>query len=174
MKRRTDLTGQRFGRLVAAEPIARPAGMTGTGWWRLDCDCGGEHRSTLGNLRAAQREGRAMSCAGCRTERRGVPRGPVGPNRPRSEATGYKNAHRRVREARGRAADHLCRCGQPAIDWAYLHGATSEAIGRVRTGGQDYALAYSNDPAHYAPMCRSCHRAFDGAASFIAALGRAA
>lgn len=55
MRPRTDITGQRFGRLVAIQYIPR------IGKWLCQCDCGNYTESTYGNLNA----GRMVSC-GCK------------------------------------------------------------------------------------------------------------
>lgn len=51
-----DLTGQRFGRLVALGIAGRDNGVI----WRCRCDCGQEHRAKAGHLRS----GSVVSC-GC-------------------------------------------------------------------------------------------------------------
>lgn len=71
----------------------------------------------------------------------------------------YVNAHERIRRRRGKASAQECvRCGGQAYDWAYNNDspdpdAITDQAGRV----------YSNDPAFYIPMCRTCHRKFDEA-----------
>ena len=63
------------------------------------------------------------------------------------EPIGYFGRHRRVRMARGRAADQLCvGCGCQARDWAQIHGTTGENV------------------ADYRPMCKRCHFAYDDVA----------
>lgn len=57
---------------------------------------------------------------------------------------GYFGCHRRVRTARGRAADQVCECGKRARHWAHIH---------------------DTDPAdvqNYKPMCQPCHYRYDG------------
>ena len=55
--KRLDLTGQRFGKLTAVEPL----GKTGDAYkWRCRCDCGGECEVAVANLR----NGHTQSC-GC-------------------------------------------------------------------------------------------------------------
>ena len=57
-----DLTGQRFGRLVAIRQIPMPYNMKyHTAWWELKCDCGNLHSASAGNLK----RGKVKSC-GCR------------------------------------------------------------------------------------------------------------
>lgn len=56
--RKLDLTGQRFGMLVALELMGR--NERGMARWRCRCDCGAEAVKTLGNLRS----GHSKSC-GC-------------------------------------------------------------------------------------------------------------
>ena len=76
---------------------------------------------------------------------------------PRRDAVAYQTAHHRVEDAKGRPDQHLCQtCGAPAKEWAYDHADPNELrcpLGRP----------YSLDPAHYFPMCVSCHRRFDHA-----------
>ncbi len=56
---RADITGQRFCRLVAVRPVASDA--RGNVIWLTKCDCGGETRSSVNNLRKGQR-----GCIQCR------------------------------------------------------------------------------------------------------------
>ncbi len=56
--RRLDLTGQRFGKLTALEPVGQGPG--GTYKWRCRCDCGRECAAAVANLR----NGHTRSC-GC-------------------------------------------------------------------------------------------------------------
>lgn len=71
----------------------------------------------------------------------------------------YIGAHRRVFWSKGRASEHACvECGGPAKQWAYDHGDPNELIG---DHGPNKGLRYSADPAHYQPMCASCHRRLD-------------
>lgn len=53
-----DITGLRFGKLVAVERIGRNS--AGAVLWRLQCDCGGETTSTTGNFRAGNK--RSCKC----------------------------------------------------------------------------------------------------------------
>jgi predicted XRE-type DNA-binding protein len=55
----------------------------------------------------------------------------------------YHNTHYAVRTARGRASEHICECGNPAVDWAHIHDTDP------------------NDPVNYTPKCRSCHMFYD-------------
>lgn len=82
----------------------------------------------------------------------------VSPGPPRRAVVTYSAAHYRVRTARGLASALTCaHCPEQAVDWAYDHrdpaARTELHRGRV--------IAYSCDPAHYLPMCRSCHAVFD-------------
>lgn len=62
MPRAIDITGQRFGRLVA---LAREGSQKNEGWtWRCVCDCGSEVVSTSRNLRS----GNTRSCGCLRRE----------------------------------------------------------------------------------------------------------
>ncbi len=70
----------------------------------------------------------------------------------------YSGAHMRVREVKGRAAENTCAvCLYPAFHWSYDHADPDEIVG-VR-GGRE--VRYSADPAHYMPMCASCHKVTD-------------
>ena len=63
------------------------------------------------------------------------------------DTLGYFGCHRRVRTARGRAADQACvQCAGPARHWAHIHD-TDPA-----------------DPQNYQPMCQKCHWAYDDVA----------
>lgn len=56
-EKRRDLTGNRYGRLVALLPLARTKGNT---WWMCQCDCGEQKRVRLDRLVS----GETISC-GC-------------------------------------------------------------------------------------------------------------
>ena len=60
-----DLTGQRFGRLVAVEPARAPGGVRG---WRCRCACGGQTVVPTGGLRY----GSVTSCGCARRESLGL------------------------------------------------------------------------------------------------------
>jgi hypothetical protein len=71
------------------------------------------------------------------------------------ESPSYGTMHQRLGYVRGRASAHPCaRCGGPAREWAYDHEDT-DALTDPR------GRRYSADPAHYVPLCVSCHRTFD-------------
>ena len=73
------------------------------------------------------------------------------------EDVSYNTAHRRVAEAKGRAALHICvECGGQAQEWAYDHADPNVRIasGNPRIEG----MLYSLNPDHYQPMCKSCHQ----------------
>ena len=56
----------------------------------------------------------------------------------------YAARHHRVYRERGSAGDHACAdCGQPADEWAQVHGTTGTEAG------------------DYEPRCVKCHRAYD-------------
>lgn len=76
---------------------------------------------------------------------------------------GYPAAHDRVARERGPASAHACEhcAAKPAEDWAYDHQDPNE---RIATQGPAANCRYSADPAHYIPLCKSCHRRFDNAA----------
>lgn len=128
-----DLTGKRFGSLVARERIGNK--------WRCDCDCGETCVAPVADLNRAMR----VTCG-------------IKANHHRDDI-GYGTAHDRVRALKGSASNHPCLgCNSPAHHWSYdhqdPHELTSEA---AHTAG----LSYSLNPKHYGPRCASCHRRFD-------------
>ena len=52
----------------------------------------------------------------------------------------YKAVHKRLEAEFGRAATHVCPCGERALDWAF-----------------DDPDGYSTDLSKYTALCRSCH-----------------
>ena len=62
MPKKQDLTGMRFGRLVAIEPVGQAKNRSVL--WRCKCDCGGERIVTQGNLHM----GSVRSCGCLRKE----------------------------------------------------------------------------------------------------------
>jgi hypothetical protein len=78
--------------------------------------------------------------------------------RVRHPIVGIAQAHQRIRESRGPASAYQCIgvCNGQARDWAYQHNDPDELWSKHYP-----ARPYSLDPARYAPMCRSCHKAYD-------------
>ncbi|MBO5663596.1 MAG: hypothetical protein J6V82_04430 [Clostridia bacterium] len=69
-----DLTGQRYGRLVAIKRITRPSQMKNrSAWWLFKCDCGAEFKTNANNVRS----GRIKSC-GCWQRERLLTHGKTG------------------------------------------------------------------------------------------------
>lgn len=69
----------------------------------------------------------------------------------------YKRIHADVRSVKGDAGTKPCEwCGRPADEWAYDHRDPNE----VFAGGY---LFSETTTAHYFPLCRRDHRAFDAA-----------
>lgn len=92
--------------------------------------------------------------------------GPVEMLMGTDDSVGYAGAHQRVRRLIGPASDHLCvcGCGEQAAEYAYQGGCPRERWELVtKNDGREKPtlLAYSPDPARYAPMAASCHRRFD-------------
>lgn len=58
---------------------------------------------------------------------------------------GYTAKHARVGRARGKASEYSCAdgCGNQAQDWSQTHGTTGD------------------EPEHYEPRCRKCHKTYD-------------
>jgi len=79
------------------------------------------------------------------------------------EAVSYAGAHARVYAARGPASAHAClHCGKAAQEWAYDHtDPDGKTEVRARDGRAPSPVPYSTDPAHYIPLCRTCHLKFD-------------
>lgn len=70
------------------------------------------------------------------------------------DAVTYSGMHIRVRNARGRAAEHECvHCGSAAEQWAYDHLDPDPRV----EGDQLYSLSVD----HYIPLCIPCHKAYD-------------
>jgi hypothetical protein len=129
---RQDLTGQRFGNLVA---LRRESNR-----WACACDCGVEHHARVGDLN----RGSVTSCGGL-THRR-------------MDVVGYTAVHDRLRTDRGPASTHTCTdCGAPADHWSYDHTDPDERQAENIKGHP----AYSLDPERYAPRCVPCHKVFD-------------
>ncbi|GAA1283602.1 hypothetical protein GCM10009579_51270 [Streptomyces javensis] len=76
----------------------------------------------------------------------------------RGRSVTYVGAHARIRRSRGLATAHPCaHCPKSAEHWAYDHEDPNELTGIV--GGRE--ARYSADPAHYIPLCVTCHHRFD-------------
>ena len=72
------------------------------------------------------------------------------------EVLTYFTLHKRIRAARGSASEFACRCGQPAVHWAYQHNDPDPMV------EEEANLLYSNDIyGSYDPMCQSCHIRLD-------------
>lgn len=82
------------------------------------------------------------------------------PGRTPIGQVGYGGAHSRVKRARGPARAFACACGARAEHWAYDHLDPRELV--YQRSAQSRRLPYSLNPVHYIPMCRKCHKAFDG------------
>ena len=79
----------------------------------------------------------------------------------------YRSVHRRLDQQRGPAHTHPCaRCGRPAAEWAYDGRDRREVYDLPPIAPPLFAARrsprrYSLDPAHYLPLCRTCHRDLD-------------
>lgn len=80
----------------------------------------------------------------------------------------YSQVHYQLRKQRGRAADHLCQCGQPAQEWAW--NRTGELLRDVHSASR---VTYGADLDTYEPLCRKCHRNRDahGGAGWLTTVG---
>lgn len=115
--------GQTFGRLTV-EQVHDDAGLRPV--YRCRCACG---KTT--HVRGDQlTTGRTQSC-GCL--HRGLAAQRVGPQSPTWKGidAAYSTAHKRIKRARGRAAQYPCSdCGQPAEEWSFINPNCASA----RTG----------------------------------------
>lgn len=69
-----DITGQRYGRLVAVKRLAKPEGIkNNSAWWLFKCDCGKDVATSTNNVRS----GRIKSC-GCWQKERLLTHGKTG------------------------------------------------------------------------------------------------
>lgn len=76
----------------------------------------------------------------------------------KGDQAGYLAIHVRLRTNRGHASAHPCaECGDVAAEWAYDHTDPNEQL-------DERGCPYSPDPAHYRPLCLSCHRSADARA----------
>lgn len=92
--------------------------------------------------------GKRSTCAACR-DREGEKN-----SNYRGDRIGNPQMHGRVKKIRGKASNFPCaHCGEPANEWAYDHLDPDER--------PDAEGPFSLDPAHYMPLCSSCHRRFD-------------
>lgn len=142
--RAVDLTGRRFGKLVA---LHRGETSKDQPTWICACDCGAQVRIRTRYLV----DGSQFSC-GCFRNYLSAFR------RWRGDGVGYLGMHDRIRSLRGRARDHACiDCDKPARDWSYNGGDPNEK--RAQVNGS--LLAYSTDPDRYSPRCSKCHKRYD-------------
>lgn len=74
----------------------------------------------------------------------------------------YHSAHTKVARARGKAITHSCAggCGRRADQWSY-DGQDPRALTHLGGRSGRCVILYSEDPAHYRPLCRSCHTKAD-------------
>lgn len=66
----------------------------------------------------------------------------------------YKKVHVELRRLHGPAKNHMCQCGEPAVEWAYQFTG-------VELRADDGSRPHSADPDDYLPMCRKCHQRLD-------------
>lgn len=70
----------------------------------------------------------------------------------------YSGVHERIRRWKGFARAHVCVCGAPADEWAYLSGDPTEKTEVTPAGA---TVRFGTDPEFFAARCRSCHRKAD-------------
>lgn len=71
----------------------------------------------------------------------------------------YKAAHVKLYRRRGKAGNYNCvKCGLAARDWALRHQDKG-----IQLEWDPYAhMNFSMNTDDYDPMCKSCHRDYDG------------
>jgi hypothetical protein len=106
MKRRVDLTGRRFGRLVVLRFIKN---KNASAHWRCLCDCGNKHAASSGNLLS----GRIVSC-GCKQQENRIRQGKL------NKIHGHSTLPR-SRTYRSWLAMN-CRCNNPTDRDFYRYG----------------------------------------------------
>lgn len=133
-QRGVDLTGQRFGQLVAQHREGRA--------WICVCDCGATTTVLVGDLTRLT----TRTCGDRKTHRR-------------TDSINYGSAHDRVSSDRGPAKDRQCvGCGQQARHWSYDHDDPDELLDHMVSRNP---VTYSLKPEHYSPRCARCHKRFD-------------
>ncbi len=155
----TDMTGQRYGRLVVID--LAPRSPSGRVRWNCRCDCGAMTVAQANNLRS----GNTTSC-GCYIREISAARfAIVGrlPNRQKpDDEIGYTAAHDRVRKLYGSASQYFCvDCLGWADDWSLNHLSGSPKIRTDEASG----MLISPDPDDYVPRCSSCHWRYDRGAA---------
>lgn len=104
MAKALDLTGQRFGRLVAAYSLGRHPKFT-SAVWHCRCDCGGTVNTMTQNLRT----GATMSC-GCLRRECAVAKGKRRQRVKPGERFGWLVVLEQIDGGAGGAALYRCRC----------------------------------------------------------------
>lgn len=86
-------------------------------------------------------------------------RGPKSHNWLSDDELSYREAHSRVKRARGSASTYSCvDCGGVARHWSYNHAAKDEKWGWHEDG---FRVPFSANIEDYEPRCVSCHKRFD-------------
>lgn len=114
-----DITGQKFGRLTAVEPVRSEKGVGVI--WRCRCDCGGEKEAPVSRLT----RGTTRSCGCLRAE-----------NPRRKDITGQRFGRLVAKEFRGYNEKHMdcwlfqCDCGEEKVlPAAYVKWGNSRSCG---------------------------------------------
>lgn len=105
MPKRVDITGQRFGRLIAIAPAYRKDGRW---WWLCRCDCGQE--TITANKYLRNRQTRSCGCFA------------IDDKRARNTTHGYTVHRRKKGKAFGRWAGMFSRCYNPNVERYPLYG----------------------------------------------------
>ena len=151
-----DISGQRFGRLIAIKCVGRKNTFA---IWKCQCTCGNEAVVRSSHLRS----GNTQSCgclqketaSKCATLNHGD--WGISNSNYRGHNVSYSGAHARVRRLYGPASEYECDfCNEPAEDWSLIHGkATHEEWLRGNW------RSFSTNPDHYIPLCNPCHGEYD-------------
>lgn len=86
----------------------------------------------------------------------------VSKTRKTKTVVGYRMAHIRLTNTRGKAYEHWCvdGCGRTASEWSLSHDAETVLYSTVKNS---MGKAYSLNAQDYDARCRPCHRLYDGA-----------
>lgn len=72
----------------------------------------------------------------------------------------YRTAHNRLASRRGRPTRcDLCGTTSGWLEWALKH---EPEMKKLQIGGVGDGMYYSPRPDDYIPLCRACHRRYDG------------
>jgi len=145
-----DITGQRFGRLVALRREVRGKGHRKRGYWLCQCDCGNQKWILVSNLT----RGLTESCGCLQRERTSKANG--GANSPHWQGgiarrrDLYKERLRRWRKKIFKRDDYICQCCGKRGGKLHPH--------HIKSFANHPKLRL--DPSNGITLCASCHQKF--------------